>query len=84
MMPTASTGLSDLRLLYTDGLMLYGSNSIADPLDLPQSCTKPLLLFKFTSSACINGLMQKRRNSSANALELHLFSIEPSIWHNIC
>ena len=29
----------------------------------------------------INGLMQKRRNSIANALELHLLCIKPSIWY---
>ena len=27
--------------------------------------------------------MQKRRNFIANALELHLFFIKPSIWWNI-
>ena len=31
----------------------------------------------------INGLMQRRRNSVANALELHLFCIKPSIWHTM-
>ena len=28
----------------------------------------------------IDGLMQERRNSIANALELHLSSTNPSIW----
>ena len=28
----------------------------------------------------IDGLMQKRRNSIANALELRLFCIKPSVW----
>ena len=29
----------------------------------------------------VRGLMQKRRNSSANALELHLFWIKPSLYY---
>ena len=29
----------------------------------------------------IDGLMQKRRNSIANALELRLICIKPSIWY---
>ena len=30
----------------------------------------------------INGLVQERRNSSALAMELHLFCTNPSIWNH--
>ena len=53
--------------------MQHCSNSIANALELLQSCTKPSIQY-------FNGLMQKRHNSSALAMELCLFRIKPSIW----
>ena len=32
----------------------------------------------------VDGLMQRRRNSSALAMELHLFCIKPSMWMRMC
>ena len=47
------------------GLVQDCSNSIANTLELLQSCTKPLYLFCLT-----DGLVQDCSNSIANALEL--------------
>ena len=33
------------------------------------------------SKTCVDGLVQERRNSIANALELHLSCTNPSIWY---
>ena len=44
----------------------------------------PLLVLSFFSrnnDICIDGLMQERRSSIANALELHLFCTNPLIWY---
>ena len=60
-----------------DGLVQDCSNSIANALELVQSCTEP------STCSCFHfdGLMQERRNSIANALELRLPCTNPSIWY---
>ena len=42
-------------------------------------------MIKVKSGGCVtlDGLMQKRRNSIANALELHLFCIKPSVFYDM-
>ena len=60
---------------FYDVLLMAQSNtgtSSDDALEIPQSCTKSL-------SHDIGGLVQERRNSIADALELHLSRTNTSI-----
>ena len=55
-----------------NGLVQDSNISIANALEILQSCTKPLIYY-------IDGLVQERCNSIANALELHLSCTHPPI-----
>ena len=62
-------------VLQLDGLVQDCSNSIADALELLQSCTKT------SSLLChVDGLVQERRNSIANTLESPLPCTILSMW----
>ena len=45
-----------LNLLYIDGLVQDCSNSIANALELLQSCTKPSILFIFAMLMCLQAI----------------------------
>ena len=72
---------------HIDGLVQDCSNSIADALELLQSCTKPSLCcyhppaLSISAHSLVDGLMQDCSNSIADALELLQSCTKPSICH---
>ena len=60
-----------------------------DDLHIKSSYRYKVILIAYRKTAVppllthFDGLVQKRRNSIANALELHVSCIKPSIWYTI-
>ena len=74
------------RLLWQRSAVFMWHGQNCDPLGCGvwQGAEEISRTCRYTTGANINGLVQERRNSIANALELRLSGTNPSIWNGAC